>query len=185
MSADKLDNPIFGHRSKTVELVRRKIGERELRMTEYAIYFLRRKYSDLLKELRQAADGMEEERWYVPITAAYRELQWLKAVDTRYSIDFSMRRLPVELHVVRIGDAAVVSAPFELGLDWGIRIQVQSPAVQTFVVQLTGMGGYLSKQMTDLQEADPVTLANTPIGSPGGSDLLHAAEAMLRSMWTE
>jgi hypothetical protein len=51
---------------------------------------------------------------------------------------------PAELHVIRLGDTAVVSSPFELFTDYGIRIQARSNAVLTLVVQLScRYSGYL------------------------------------------
>jgi hypothetical protein len=52
--------------------------------------------------------------------------------------------VPVELHVLRIGDMVFASNPFELYLDYGDRIKGRSKAVQTFLVQLSaGPGTYL------------------------------------------
>ena len=51
---------------------------------------------------------------------------------------------PVEFHVLRLGDVAMATSPFELYLDYAIRIQARSPAVQTMLVQLCcGASGYL------------------------------------------
>jgi hypothetical protein len=51
---------------------------------------------------------------------------------------------PMEFHVLRLGEVAMATSPFELYLDYGIRIQVRSPAVQTMLVQLCGAAsGYL------------------------------------------
>lgn len=51
---------------------------------------------------------------------------------------------PIEMHVLRLGDLAVATSPFELYLDYGIRIQARSPAVPTLLVQLcSGAVGYL------------------------------------------
>jgi hypothetical protein len=44
---------------------------------------------------------------------------------------------PVEFHVLRLGDVAMATNPFELYLDYGIRMKARSPAVLTFVVQLS------------------------------------------------
>jgi len=46
--------------------------------------------------------------------------------------------MPVEIHVIRLGDMAIATNRFELYLDFGIRIKARSKAVQTFVVQLAG-----------------------------------------------
>jgi hypothetical protein len=51
---------------------------------------------------------------------------------------------PVVLHVLRLGEAAVITNPFELFTDYGIRIQARSKAVLTLVVQLARHhSGYL------------------------------------------
>ena len=51
---------------------------------------------------------------------------------------------PIEFHVLRLGDVAVATSPFELYLDYATRIQARSPAVLTMLVQLSsGSSGYL------------------------------------------
>ncbi len=51
---------------------------------------------------------------------------------------------PAECHVMRLGDVAIATNPFELFTDYGIRIQARSKATMTLVVQLAGQcSGYL------------------------------------------
>ena len=51
---------------------------------------------------------------------------------------------PIDFHVLRLGDLAMSTCPFELYLDYGTRIQARSPAVMTMLVQLSsGNSGYL------------------------------------------
>ena len=52
-----------------------------------------------------------------------------------------MPELEAEMHIVRIGDIAFASNPFELFIDYMHRIQRQSPYELTFIVQLAQMGG--------------------------------------------
>ena len=42
----------------------------------------------------------------------------------------------MELHVLRLGDVAIATNPFELYLDYGVQIQARSPAEQTMLIQL-------------------------------------------------
>ena len=44
----------------------------------------------------------------------------------------------MELHVLRLGDVAIATNPFELFLDYGVQIEGRSPALQTFLIQLAG-----------------------------------------------
>ena len=38
---------------------------------------------------------------------------------------------------------AIATNTFELFTDYGVQMKARSPALQTFVIQLTGSGGYL------------------------------------------
>jgi hypothetical protein len=44
---------------------------------------------------------------------------------------------PIEFHVLRLGDVALATNPFELFLDYGLRMKVRSPAALTLLVQLS------------------------------------------------
>jgi hypothetical protein len=46
----------------------------------------------------------------------------------------------MEMHVLRLGDVALATNPFELFVDYGVQIQARSPAVQTFLIQLATSG---------------------------------------------
>ena len=51
---------------------------------------------------------------------------------------------PIEMHVLRLGDVALATNPFELYVDYATRIEARSPAVLTMLVQLaSGSSGYL------------------------------------------
>lgn len=50
----------------------------------------------------------------------------------------------VDIHFLRIGDVALATNPYELYLDFGLRMQARSPAMMTLTVQLCGgVCGYL------------------------------------------
>ena len=42
---------------------------------------------------------------------------------------------PIEFHVIRLGGIAIATNPFELFMDYGVRIKARSPAALTFLVQ--------------------------------------------------
>lgn len=46
----------------------------------------------------------------------------------------------MEMHVLRLGDVAIATNPFELFVDYGVQIRGRSPAVQTFLIQLATSG---------------------------------------------
>jgi len=63
---------------------------------------------------------------------------WYKKTVERYEGQSKegARRCAVEMHVIRLGDLVLATNPFELYLDYGMRIQARSPAGQTMLVQL-------------------------------------------------
>ena len=71
-----------------------------------------------------------------------------RRIMARYENQANDNILPMELHVVQIGDIAFATNRFEIFMDYQHRIQARSPFVQTFVVQLTAQpnldnGSYL------------------------------------------
>lgn len=46
------------------------------------------------------------------------------------------RTYSMEMHVLRLGDVALATSPFELYVDYGVEIQARSPAPQTMLIQL-------------------------------------------------
>ena len=74
----------------------------------------------------------EQPRWYTEVTKAFRRMHWYLAVRERFE---EQRREPHQaatLHIVRLGDVAFATNPFEYYLDFGVYIKARSPAVQTF-----------------------------------------------------
>lgn len=64
-------------------------------------------------------------------------------VCDRYEDPQKIKRVhPVELHVLRLGDVAIATNPFELYVDYGVQIQSRSAAGQTFLIQLAATAGH-------------------------------------------
>lgn len=90
---------------------------------------------------------------------------------------------PIELHAVRIGDVAMTTNPFELYLDYGIRIKGRSPAVQTFVVQLAGSGSYLPTARAVAGGAYGAIPRTSLAGPAAGQAIVDSTLEMLRELW--
>lgn len=80
--------------------------------------------------------------------------------------------LPTEIHVVRIGDIAICTNPFEMYTEYGIRIQGRSKALQTFVVQLAGEYSYLATEKAIKGGGYSAIVQSTPVGAEGGQMLV-------------
>ena len=89
-----------------------------------------------------------------------------------------------ELHLVRLGDVAVATNPFELYTDYGVRIKARSPAVQTLVVQLTsGCAAYLPTRRAVTGGGYSARIVDGVVGPEGGDVLVNETVNTLREMW--
>ncbi len=62
----------------------------------------------------------------------------------RYELQKTVKEFNNEIHIVKLGDVAIVTNPYELFLNYGNRIRARSRAKQTFIIQLAcGCKGYL------------------------------------------
>ncbi|TVS20444.1 MAG: hypothetical protein EA424_03945 [Planctomycetaceae bacterium] len=91
--------------------------------------------------------------------------------------------LPIEVHALRLGDVGMVTNPFELFLDYGIRIKGRSPAVQTFVVQLAGPGSYLPSARAMESGGYGATSGSREVGPEGGEKLVEWSVTTLNAFW--
>jgi hypothetical protein len=88
--------------------------------------------------------------------------------------------VPVEIHALRIGQAGIVTNPFELFLDYSLRIKARSPAPQTIVVQLAGgTGSYLPTERAVRGGHYGAIPAVCRVGPEGGQELVETSLSML------
>jgi hypothetical protein len=107
----------------------------------------------------------------------------VRRVLTRYEEQKTEPTLPMELHVIRLGDVVFATNAFELFLDFGVRITAQSPAVQTFLVQLAGEGSYLATQKATEGEGYSACLYCCEVGAEGGAQLVEESVKAINALW--
>ena len=91
-----------------------------------------------------------------------------------------------ELHVIRLGDVAIATNPFELFLDYGVQIKARSPAMQTFVIQLAcDSGGYLPTQKAVAGGGYGATPHSNTVGPEGGQLLVDRTVEAINALWKE
>lgn len=90
---------------------------------------------------------------------------------------------PTEVHAIRLGDVAIATNSFELFTDYGIQIQAQSPALQTFVIQLAGEGTYLPSERAVGGGGYSAIPQSNRVGPEGGQVLVDRTVELLDSMW--
>jgi hypothetical protein len=89
---------------------------------------------------------------------------------------------PLEFHVLRLGDIAIATNPFELYLDYGVRIKARSPAVLTFLVQLScAHCGYLPTEKG--VAGGGYSADKFAVGPKGGQVLVEETVKQLNALW--
>lgn len=110
-------------------------------------------------------------------------LNWHQKVVDRFEQQKPGDTHPTEIHVVRLGDVAIATNQFELYTDYGIQMKARSPALQTFVIQLTGPGTYLpSARGVQGGAYGSIPQSNT-VGPEGGRVLVDGTVEILDKLW--
>lgn len=111
-------------------------------------------------------------------------MQWMLAVMERYRRQDAAAEFPMELHVIRLGDVALATNPFELFLDFGLRMKARSRAELTFVIQLAcGEGDYLPTAKAVAGGGYGAEIASNLVGPEGGQVLVNRTEALINSLF--
>jgi hypothetical protein len=89
---------------------------------------------------------------------------------------------PIEFHVIRLGDIGLATNPFELYLDYGIRIKARSRATLTFLVQLSCQhSGYLPTEKAI--RGGGYSADKFIVGPQGGQVLVDETVKRLNGLW--
>ena len=152
---------VLAHRVQPIELPWRKVTEAEV------------------------AEARQQAAKYAEDPAQLWNYRWNQGVVERYEAQqagtagvFSM-----ELHVLRLGDVAIATNEFELFTDYGVQIKARSPAVQTFVIQLTGSGGYLPTERAVRGGGYSAVIQSSRIGPEGGQVLVERTVQAIQELW--
>jgi len=83
---------------------------------------------------------------------------------------------------MRLGDVALATNPFELYLDYGVRIEARSPAVLTLVTQLACQNcGYLPTERA--VQGGGYSAEKYVVGPQGGRILVDETVQRLKALW--
>ena len=89
--------------------------------------------------------------------------------------------------VFRIGSAVLASSPFELYVDYSLRMKARCKARQAFIIQLSGSeagGGYLPTQIAVDGGSYGSKPVSTQVGPAGGDELVEQTLAVMDSLFT-
>lgn len=127
----------------------------------------------------------ESPRWYRAASYAYGRMNWYRGVMQRYERQLAGAKETARLHVVRLGDIAFATNPYELYLDFGVQLKTRSPTAQTFIVQLAGAGTYMPSPRSVGGGGYGSVPASNPIGPEGGQLLVDTTVRTICALWEE
>lgn len=177
---DRRDHLVLAHRTRTVALTRRRITREE--------YDIEVRQLAQLEQEPFATEGDPRARLqHDSILASQRRR--CQSVIRRFESQDAEPTLPMELHVVRLGDIALASNRFELYMDYMHRIQGRSPAVQTFIIQLAGSeageggGTYLATRRGAEGRGYSASPYCNLVSPDGGQELVEETLHDLEALW--
>jgi len=107
-----------------------------------------------------------------------------RAVISRFEEGDKLPSVTIELHVLRLGDVAVATNPFELYLDYGVQMKARSAAEQTFLIQLAaGSAKYLPTPKAIEGGSYSALPVSNRCGPEGGQVLVDATVRMIGNHW--
>lgn len=158
----------FEHKSLIFDLPLRKatISEYEKAVREIEYYVEKNKDQERFNYIDNAATYV-----YAGTIARYRQQQKMEVV-------------PTEVHIIRFGDVAVATNPFELFLDYGNYIKARSFAKQTFIMQLTCDAlGYLPTEKAEKGGHYSAYISSGNVGHQGGDLLVRRSVTEINKMF--
>ena len=102
----------------------------------------------------------------------------------RYEFQQKCNIVPMELHVVRMGDLAIATNSFELFLDYGNKIRARSKAAQTMLIQLAcDSYAYLPTEKAEKGSHYSAYVSSGYVGHEGGDLLVRNTLEVLNSLF--
>jgi hypothetical protein len=142
-----------------------------------------KKLAEQFKDKKFADKGTPLKRLYHDSVLASRRSRFQQIIN-RYEQQKKEPKLPMEMHVVRIGDIAFATNRFELYIDYMHRIQARSPFEQTFIVQLAGDGGgsYLPTKRGKENRGYSANHYSCKVSPKGGQELVDETVKILKKL---
>jgi hypothetical protein len=117
----------------------------------------------------------------------YWNMNFYKLTMDRYEAQQKAEPLyPMEMHVLRLGDVAIATNPFELFVDYGVQIQARSPAPQTVLIQLASpidFGYYVPTALAIRGGGCSAIVEQSLVGPAGGQALVERTVQAIDALW--
>jgi len=164
-SREKLAEMPISHITKTVELDRWQVTQQQYEEAKANLAHLETipfqytddPYADFKVNTRQSAE-------------------WSRCENVIRRFEDKAATVQSEIHILKLGQIAFATCPYELYIDYQHRIQARSPFVQTFFVQLTassvGPGGYLCTERAAANKGYSAISYSCDVSPKGGQQLV-------------
>jgi hypothetical protein len=148
------DEPVLRHSVRRMKLPMRRVSAEEVEAArrELAEYEAKWPGTTAWDDYMREVHHYEKTLGRYPYDSKlhpYAAMDVCRAVLTRAETQDSEPFFDVESHIVRIGDAAFVTNPFELYLVYGQVIKARSAAKQVFLIGKCGSGGYVPTERSE------------------------------------
>lgn len=170
---DLHDSVAFRHESHNLDLPHWNVTAEEYATVQNEV-------ADLQRQLDGLDDGDRLGRQY---TALRSRIAWCQRAVERYQNP--PENIPIQMNIMRLGDVALATSPFEYYLDFGDRIKGRSKALQTFVVQLAGGGSYLPTERAASGCSYGAVPASCRVAPSGGQMIVNEAVKTIGDMFAE
>ena len=90
--------------------------------------------------------------------------------------------------MLRLGDLAIATNPFELYLDYGVQIEARSPAPQTMLIQLAApldFAYYLPTPRAEAAGGYSAEVTHNLVGPEGGQVLVDRTVEVIEQLWAK
>ena len=161
---------VFEHRARMIEFPIRQVGEQEAMQAKKQVDEYIAQFSS---ENRMQAQDMV--KMFEPCGIIQR---WEQQQQSETAI--------FPFHIIRIGDTAVMTNPFELFVEFGLRIKARSKSPQTIIAQLSNAaGGYLPTQTAVSGGSYSSKPASTLLGPDSGDILCEKVLSEIEALFAE
>ena len=139
-------------------------------------------YKNAVRELEYYVDKNKDKEKFDYVDNARMHVH--AGVIKRYRDQQFQEVVPIEYHVIRLGDVAMATNPYELFLDYGNRIKARSYAKQTFIIQLCcGSHGYLPTEKAEKAGHYSAYVSSGDTGHEGGDLLTRETITQINEMF--
>lgn len=162
----------FGHKFDTLQLPMRTVTTSEYSDAKKA-------YDEILKKVGGTVEALQNAD-----AATKMDSSWHAGIIKRYERQQKCTIYDTPVHALRIGDCAFITNPFELYIEYSLRMRARSKAEHTFTAELTDdCAAYLPTPNAVASKSYSAMVSNCMVTCEAGELLTEISIRMINSMW--